>query len=416
MLTVFFVYSILKRGKGMKTYKRVVSAVLALVLMLSVFAVGAGALSLKDLLNPSDSTGSSLSGLLGSVETLTTSKPVTVKFKKGDLLSCVLKFDATKSGYYYFYAYSKDVFFSVVELNEKDQLSGFLSSSYSYSTKQGTAVLTKLKKGHSYYILTTPSRNGDQSAISGDFKLKFKAKYYGKMTSLKITKQPTTVYVDGYNADVKSNYVGLDSTGLEGVAKFKSGKTLKVYGDFFFEESDFYETDEPSAKIGKNVHYFKCCGFKLKLIYRIKKNPVKKIEIVSLPDKTEYVYGLGGQLSSLKLYNIGFVDLSGLKLKVTYTDGKTKTIGNFEPSSTDFYYAEYTSKDSEYPLYAYAQDSEVPGSTVVDLSYMEKRTSFKVDVRKPSTQEIALNLPSYFTLISDMFFYMFDSVSNYLPF
>lgn len=416
MLTVFFVYSILKRGKGMKTYKRVVSTVLALVLMLSVFAVGAGALSLKDLLNPSDNTGSSLPGLLGSVETLTTSKPVTVKFKKGDLLSCVLKFDATKSGYYYFYAYSKDVFFTVVELNEKDQLSSFLSSSY--STKQGTAVLTELKKGHSYYILTIPSFNGNQSAISDDFELKFKAKYYGKMTSLKITKQPTTVYVDGYNADVKSNYVELDSTGLEGVAKFKNGKTLKVYGDFFFEESDLYENDEPSAKIGKNVHYFKCCGFKLKLVYRIKKNPVKKIEIVSLPDKTEYVYGLGGQLSSLKLYNIGFVDLSGLKLKVTYTDGKTKTIGNFEPSLTDFYYsnAEYTSKDSEYPLYAYAQDSTVPGSTVVDLSYMEKRTSFKVDVRKPSTQEIALNLPSYFTLISDMFFYMFDSVSNYLPF
>lgn len=398
----------------MKAYKRVISIILALILTFSVSSVAIGAFSLDDILKQSENSSTILGNLLNSATSLTTSKPVTLKINSGGLLSGVVKFDSTQNGYYYFYANSKKVSFNIIELKNNNYSPDFGSSSY--STKKGTAILAKLKKGCQYLLIVTAY--GIENAPKDEFEVKLKASYYGKMTSLKITKQPTTTYVDGYNAYIKENVTLLDPTGLTGVAEFKNGKKLTVYGDFFFENSDLYTKNDPPAKVGKNVVSFKCCGFKLKLTYYVKKNPVKKIEVVSLPEKTEYVYGLGGEMSSLKMYNIGSVDLTGLKLKVTYTNGKTKTIGNFKPSSTELYVSsfEYTSKDSEYPLYVYAQDGEVPGSTVVDLDYMEKRTSFKVNVRKPTVQEITQNLPSYITLINDMIFYLFSSVSDFLPF
>ena len=152
----------------------------------------------------------------------------------------------------------------------------------------------------------------------------------------------TSIKVDGI---VKTKYVEGQSLDLTG------GKVIVSYNDDTSEEIDLtsdmisgYDKDHLGKQTIIVTYQGKTATFEVEVI----KKEATKIELVTLPDKVEYIRGQK-------------LDPDGARIKVTYNDGDTKLIDVTEKMCSGF-------------------DSSSLGQKTVTITYENKTVSFTVNV------------------------------------
>lgn len=155
------------------------------------------------------------------------------------------------------------------------------------------------------------------------------------LESIEITTPPAkTSYIAGQK---------FDPTGMVVTAKYNDGKSEEIK-DYKIEDGDNLSLGQTSVK-------FTYQGKSVEQEIKVEEKNIEKIEIINLPNKVEYIQ------------NKEELDLTGGKIKATYTDESTEEVSMTSTLVTSSGF-----------------NNKVLGTSTVTITYLEKTTSFDVKI------------------------------------
>jgi len=258
-------------------------------------------------------------------------------------------------------------------------------------------LLYPLTAGETYYLTI---ETYETKKVMFDVKFEFLGE-----VELEVISYPTkNIYIKGYDTGTLSNgteHVSIPYDGFEIKLTFGSGKIITFndanIGNFFAG----YEYD--NLRTGANEICFRHGDAEVRWEIEIIENPVSSIEVVRLPDKTEYIHLIEGRTYSwapfMKWFD-PYLDLSGMKIKINYTDSTNETIevdDSYDSSSVRI-------KHNGYDIAIGCHEASV-GKNNVYVWYIGKMTTFEIDVVKP-------NIMQYFILGMMDIVHFFAAINN----
>lgn len=169
--------------------------------------------------------------------------------------------------------------------------------------------------------------------------------------------------------------------------KYNLTDGTSVVGDLSYFSDDYEENSQGYGEtwdIGTHTVNLKVMGIDVEFDIEVVENPVESIQVVTLPEKLEYIENTDdGYFSTYSWYDsetdeyheyeyyVYLINYTGLKIKVNYTDGTSKTLSNDE-----FF-------DGEYCVEVEGQDyGEIwdVGKHRATVTYMGRTASFEISV------------------------------------
>lgn len=323
------------------------------------------------------------------------------------------KFTPTQSGFYrvsgdlpdigaYLWVY--DSLMNDIDYNKT-------GSFWNYSSDTGFEEFLNLEAGETYYFEI--GLYYDEVLLTGSVSFDVSIDYLGSITGATLVSPPDKLtYIKGVDEydytspDFIYYEFYFDITGAFADVTFSQGQTYTLCDyalEIAFEKS--YDTEK--RHLGVNNVYFSYDGtvmftFTITLI----ENPVESIEIVRLPDKTVYTFGIDGSLDYDYFYPQ--TDFTGLQVKINYTGGTSKTV-DWENSED---YGSGVMIVNGYPLYADCYGTDEPGDAAVEVYYLTKTAEFNISINSPSFfEKLSILFNITFTATLDSF-----SELSYLPY
>ena len=290
------------------------------------------------------------------------------------------KFTPTSDGCYRFSGNPSE---AGIAFSAYDSTHKFLGGGSDWTSDDNTGfdACLNFEAGETYYFKIYSNYSDELSDVPVAFDITMT--YLGTISDAMLVSPPDKLaYIKGYDYTDHSepDYIYyefyLDLTGALTNVTFSGGQTVTLKGraiEAVFKRS--YDSDK--HHLGDNNVYYKLgdtvmFSFVIKLI----ENPVESIEIVRLPDKTDYNFGTNDE----QCY-----DLTGLQVKINYTKLPSKTVNWVECTSdtnsgeNDWYYSHYMDVDG-YPMYGeYYYDDEL-GKEVFNIYYLNQTAEFTLNV------------------------------------
>ncbi|MCR5485241.1 MAG: hypothetical protein K6F09_06570 [Clostridiales bacterium] len=236
-------------------------------------------------------------------------------------------FTAPETAYYSFSTNEPLRIFMSVEQNGD----GEIYKSYSY------AALTYMVKGETVSLWFWTEKPSEE-----DFRLS--VYNLGKIAEAEMRKLPDSAILlenyDIYGIDSPDG-TAIDLNGSEVYIKFTEGSGITMKNELSDEQKlhttygpfdVIVENGEGHYEVGYNeVTLVFPDGYRLSFNVRVIENPIRDIEIVKMPDKSTYTFGLDGKFEfsfPLKLKNLGFVydyNFNGLRVQINYKNGTSAT-------------------------------------------------------------------------------------------
>lgn len=325
-------------------------------------------------------------------DTFETAREVTGSFKAViKKTSSFYKFTAAQNGFYRISGDlpDKGVYLEVYD-SEKSYMHYEDGSFWKEGLETGFDDFIVLDEGSTYYFKISLFYGNSAPVLPISFDVDIE--YLGVITeALPVSLPDKLVYIK----DIDENkYSGpdfqyyefrFDITGAVCSVEFSQGQSVELRGiEIEYALTKSYNNER--RQLGENTVYFKfgettAFSFVITLI----ENPVESIEVVRLPDKTNYTYGIDGTLSADGCFSPA-ADMTGLQIKVSYTDG-THKIFDWESCCGGWTYASDTSIIEGYMANAYCHMVCDPCETSVELDYLTKTTDFKINISAPKFSE-----------------------------
>lgn len=272
---------------------------------------------------------------------------------------------------------------------ESLQLDGLVFRAYSEDGKVlGDYTYNEFRNEISSYIITKNNEyisNFTKELDSGnyDFQIRFRGCevstkdtpihiYDNNITGIEIAKQPdkTTYYdlVDTYlslsGLQIKVNYMDKESELID-----TNNRNFR----FYMEDSKPFELLSPSETPYHLI--FEYMGYSVSQDIYIKDTPVENVKIIKNPTKTTYIANGEYDLS-----------LSGIKIEVTFKDGREKEIISGYSRGLDGYAISYNRNNIDW---------EKVGTQAVEVTYMGVPASYNIELTENTVKSISVkNLPT----------------------
>lgn len=370
--------------------KRAVSILLAGIMAVSVFTVTVAAA-------PGDSFSEAI--------TVTGDFSATVKHSFFKRTYAYYKFVPAETGWYEIYSdCNYDPAIALFD-GEEEWLA------YSDDTHSGDVtnynfdLIHYFTAGETYYFQL---HTYESKTVTFDVKIDF----LGAVETEVISYPDKNEYIMDYECgiyDEDKYYISLDFNGFEVKLTFESGKvfSLKDWDVYYLFEVCY---DKPV--IGINEICFKI-GNDTIFIWGIEivENPVESIEVVKLPDKIEYTYGLDGYSYGNGILYI-YPDTTGMEIKINYIDG-TSEIVKFDDIQGD-----WDIIHNEHQIYVEISTGLCTiGKNTVYVDYLARIATFEITVVKPTMAQTffigLINIAEFFSSISIIRLGVWDSIASW---
>ncbi len=320
--------------------------------------------------------------------TIETASEVTGSFTATiNVMHTYYKFTPTQSGYYHVSGNSEDesVYFWAYDSNYYDLCYGD-GSFWTNDDENGFDAYLNLEAGEMYYFEVGFYYD---VLLNGSISFDVTLDYLGSITGATLVSPPDKLtYIQGYDENDYSgpDYIyyefGFDITGALANVTFPGGQTVTL-NDWAIEEVFERSYDSEKRHLGDNTVYYKLGDTVMfSFVITLIENPVESIEILHLPNKTDYTYGIDGTMR-----NGGFkpdFDWTGFQVKINYTNDTSKTVN----------WVEYTEQSSDhyiyidgYIMYCGCYGLYNPGEVDFDINYLGQSAEFTLNITPPSFAE-----------------------------
>jgi len=288
------------------------------------------------------------------------------------------KFVPTQTGWYNVYSTAPASYDTGISLCD----SNYKHVGYADSEDENFDLVYPLTAGATYYFIIR-----DYGYYGKEVTFGVKIGFLGAAEAEVVSYPTKTAYIFEYDTGVYVLYddvdgeeywhISLDYDGLEVKLTFDSGKTVTMKD---WETGRIFSADynKPTA-VGTYEIRFTAGGATIfTWDVEVVENPVRSMEVVQLPDKTEYVQKLDGWYfyRFLQVYFSPRIEAKGLKVKINYTNGTSETV--------EFGEDNWLVHDGYWMDVRGGGYSSELGETDVTVSYINKTTTFQVNVVKPT--------------------------------
>ncbi|MCL2507933.1 MAG: hypothetical protein FWF05_02020 [Oscillospiraceae bacterium] len=345
--------------------KRTLAVLLAAVMAFSVFAVMGSAA-------PGGSFGEAIL-VTGDFSAVTVA----------DDYPTFYKFVPNETGWYEIYSEADDNCDPYINLLDSD--GNYLAYSDDNGIDLNFYLPCYLTAGETYYFLI---RAFGLLAAEFDVKIGF----LGAIQEAEITSYPAknTFIMDYdcgvYGDDDEDYYFHLSLYELEVKLTFDGGKVITLGS---WEIYNKFEISHDKPVIGTNEIRFKSGNETVfTLDVEVIENPVKSIEVVKLPDRTDYTYRLDGYTGGtlFNRYFQPYIFISGMEIKINYTNGTSEIV---KVDDFDYYYwsdNNFYIEHNGYDINIYVESGTV-GKNNVYVAYLGRYTTFEINVVKPTIMQ-----------------------------
>lgn len=322
------------------------------------------------------------------------------------------KFTPTQSGFYrvsgdlpdigaYLWVY--DSLMNDIDYNKT-------GSFWNYSSDTGFEEFLNLEAGETYYFEI--GLYYDEVLLTGSVSFDVSIDYLGSITGATLVSPPDKLtYIRGVDEDDYTSpdfmyyYFYFDITGAFADVTFSQGQTYTLC-DYALENAFEKSYDSEKRQLGENTVYFKLGDTVMfSFVITLIENPVESIEIVRLPDKTVYTFGIDGSLDYDYFYPQ--TDFTGLQVKINYTNGTSKTV-DWENSED---YGSGVMLVDGYPLYADCYGAGEPGDAAVEVYYLTKTAEFNISINSPSfIQKLSILFSDSYWGARNFFLYILPAI------
>ena len=192
--------------------------------------------------------------------------------------------------------------------------------------------------------------------------------------------------VDSSNHDGDYEYYYYSPTLSE--ATLKDGTKAEIVddykiiynGEYYYPVDNSWELQQEQPWIVGNTYKVEVIilGYKATLNVTIAENPIQELEIVKLPDKTEYLTG-------------EYFNLKGSIIKIKYNDGSSENIIIEEDYTVDLFRSVFSEKFQKYSSITFPSNCfDIEGEQKIELQLFGKICEFPVVVKRNLIESISI--------------------------